>query len=87
MCDFSFFRSGSFGRPNPPPHLAEDLARFPQRCLRADRHSCLTQWSLDLSTALAQETRGGREVIRSGETREGAARFVDGSGRHGSFGD
>jgi hypothetical protein len=25
------------------------------------------------------------EVIRSGETREGAARFAEGAGRHGSF--
>ncbi|NRA97987.1 MAG: crotonase/enoyl-CoA hydratase family protein [Planctomycetes bacterium] len=67
--------------------LAEDLARFPQRCLRADRHSALTQWPLDLGTALIEETRGGREVIRSGETARGAARFSSGAGRHGSFSD
>jgi hypothetical protein len=29
----------------------------------------------------------GLEVIRSGETLEGAARFAGGAGRHGSFED
>jgi len=66
--------------------LAEELAAFPQRCLRADRRSALEQWSLDLDGALAQETRGGLEVILSGETAEGASRFARGAGRHGSFG-
>ncbi len=67
--------------------LAADLASFPQSCLRADRHSALSQWSLDWGTALAEETRGGREVIRSGETEEGARRFAAGAGRHGRFSD
>ena len=65
--------------------LAKELARFPQRCLRADRLSSHRQWSLDLDAALLAETRGGAEVIRSGETREGARRFADGAGRHGAF--
>jgi len=67
--------------------LATDLARFPQRCLRADRRSAIRQWSLDLHAALADETRGGLDVIRSGETLEGASRFASGAGRHGSFAD
>ena len=67
--------------------LAETLARFPQNCLRADRYSALSQWSLDLNTALLEETRRGQEVIRSGETRAGATRFADGAGRHGHFSD
>jgi hypothetical protein len=29
----------------------------------------------------------GMATIRSGETAEGAARFADGAGRHGSFSD
>jgi len=66
--------------------LAEELAAFPQRCMRADRLSALRQWSLDLDAALVEETLGGLEVIRSGETAEGAGRFAAGSGRHGSFG-
>jgi enoyl-CoA hydratase len=65
--------------------LAEQLAAFPQRCLRADRLSSYNQWSLDLPGALASEYRYGIEVIRSGETTEGAARFAGGEGRHGVF--
>jgi enoyl-CoA hydratase len=30
--------------------------------------------------------RGGLEVIASGETLSGAARFASGGGRHGAFG-
>jgi len=65
--------------------LATQLAGFPQRCLRADRRSLLEQWGLDLDQALRNETRIGLEVIRSGETAEGARRFAEGAGRHGSF--
>jgi len=67
--------------------LAEELAAFPQRCMRADRLSALRQWSLDLDAALREETRAGLEVIRSGETAAGAGRFAAGAGRHGSFAD
>src|SRR5581483_2148049 len=63
--------------------LARQLAAFPQRCLRADRLSSYRQWSLDLDDALRAETRGGLDVIRSGETQAGAARFAAGAGRHG----
>ncbi len=65
--------------------LAREIASFPQRCLRSDRTSAITQWGHDLDEALAEETRMGLEVIRSGETREGAARFAGGEGRHGAF--
>jgi enoyl-CoA hydratase len=65
--------------------LAHELARFPQRCLRSDRLSSYEQWSLGLDEAIANEYRRGIEVINSGETREGAARFASGAGRHGSF--
>ena len=65
--------------------LAHDLARFPQRCLRSDRLSSYEQWSLPLDKAIANEYGRGIEVINSGETREGAARFASGAGRHGSF--
>ena len=65
--------------------LANDLARFPQRCLRSDRLSSYEQWPLELEEALLVETRRGMEVIGSGETRAGAERFAKGAGRHGSF--
>lgn len=66
--------------------LAKEIGAFPQRCMRSDRLSALTQWGADLDPALAEETRLGLEVIRSGETREGASRFAAGAGRHGDFG-
>jgi enoyl-CoA hydratase len=65
--------------------LARELARFPQRCLRSDRISAYEQWGRGLDDALLHETRLGRQVIESGETRAGAARFARGAGRHGAF--
>jgi enoyl-CoA hydratase len=65
--------------------LAKQLAAFPQRCLRSDRLSSYQQWSLSLEDALRAETRLGMEVVASGETAAGAARFASGAGRHGSF--
>ena len=65
--------------------LAEQLAAFPQRCLRSDRASVLGQWSRSEWDALAEETELGLDTIRSGETLEGASRFAAGEGRHGRF--
>ena len=62
---------------------AEQLARFPQRCMRSDRLSALSQWDLGKEDALREEFRRGLEVIRSGETEAGAGRFASGAGRHG----
>jgi enoyl-CoA hydratase len=67
--------------------LAESLSAFPQRCMRSDRLSSYGQWSLSLEEAIAEESGLGREVIRSGETQAGAARFAAGKGRHGDFSD
>jgi enoyl-CoA hydratase len=66
--------------------LAAEIARFPQRCLRADRRSAFESFSLEEREALANELRHGEGVLRSGESQEGAARFAAGAGRHGSFG-
>jgi enoyl-CoA hydratase len=63
--------------------LAHELAALPQRCLRADRRSVLQQWGMALTDAMDFETRGGLDVIRSGETQAGAQRFASGEGRHG----
>ena len=60
---------------------------FPQICMRADRLSALRQWDLEEEDAIANEMRGGLEVIASGETLSGAARFASGVGRHGAFGE
>jgi enoyl-CoA hydratase len=64
--------------------LAEEIARFPQICLRADRTSCHAQWGLDLDHALRDEGRRGHRPLLE-EARGGAARFSSGLGRHASF--
>jgi enoyl-CoA hydratase len=65
--------------------LAAQIAAFPQICTRSDRRSSYEQWDLSLAEALANETRHGLEVLRSGETLDGATRFASGEGRHGAF--
>ncbi len=67
--------------------LAQQLCQFPQLCMRNDRLSAYRQWDHSIPDALHLETELGLEVIRSGETREGAARFASGKGRHGDFED
>ena len=64
--------------------LARGLAALPQRALRADLQSLRRQWSLSHDEAMRAEFRGGKEVVDSGEAREGAKRFAEGLGRHGS---
>ncbi len=63
--------------------LAHELAELPQNCMRSDLRSSKDQWSLDMPAALVHETELGLDVVASGETRDGAARFADGAGRHG----
>jgi enoyl-CoA hydratase/carnithine racemase len=65
--------------------LANQLAAFPQRCLRSDRMSAYEAWALPLDGALHNEYHLGFATIESGETREGASRFAGGAGRHGQF--
>ncbi len=65
--------------------LARQIAAFPQKCLRSDRLAAYEQWSMMSADALRNEFRRGIQVIRSGETAQGASRFAAGAGRHGSF--
>ncbi|WP_293902056.1 crotonase/enoyl-CoA hydratase family protein [Phenylobacterium sp.] len=64
--------------------LAQEIARFPQICLRADRASTYHQWSAPLADALAFEGREGERPLLS-EAQHGAARFSGGRGRAGDF--
>ena len=64
--------------------LGRQIAGMPQGALRADRRSALEQWSLTWDDAMRLEHQGGTEVIASGEAQEGARRFAEGSGRHGT---
>jgi enoyl-CoA hydratase len=65
--------------------LAREIARFPEICMRSDRISALTQWSLSEPEALANEWRSA-EAFRA-EGAQGAARFASGKGRGGDFED
>ena len=67
--------------------LAHELAALPQICLRSDRLSAYEQWDLEFAEAMANEFRRGSEVLASGESQAGAARFAQGAGRHGGAGD
>ena len=65
--------------------LAADIAAYPARCVVSDRRSAYEAHGADLETALAREFELGKATVDSGESREGAARFADGAGRHGKF--
>jgi len=66
--------------------MAQEIARFPQACLRADRRSTYLQQGLALRSALEQEWANSIGVVEL-EGAAGAARFADGAGRHGDFGN
>jgi enoyl-CoA hydratase len=65
--------------------LAEELAAFPQTCLRQDRLSIYEQGGLPLANAIDNEWRHGL-ISLAADTVTGARRFAEGKGRHGSFG-
>lgn len=58
----------------------------PQVCMRSNRRSSYEQWDLDLPAALSNEARLGLPALAA-ETQKGAARFADGKGRGGDFGN
>ena len=66
--------------------LARQLTRFPQTCLRSDRRSSYEQWGLDVAEALVNEAQRGLPALQA-EARSGAARFAEGKGRGGTFGN
>ena len=64
--------------------LAQQIARFPQVCVRADRRSAIRSHGLPVREALIQEWYNGRRaLIEDGVA--GATRFKDGLSRHGDF--
>ena len=66
--------------------LAQQLARFPQLCLRVDRRSAYASFGTETMSALQAEAVAGAAPVREG-AREGAGRFAGGHGRSGDFGD
>jgi enoyl-CoA hydratase len=67
--------------------LAQQLAEFPQTCMREDRLSAYEQFGMDLDEAMLNEFRRGRMSIASGELLAGAGKFASGAGRGGVFTD
>lgn len=66
--------------------LAQEIARFPQLCLRTDRAGAYAQWDGDLAAALRAEAIAGEAPVLEG-ARGGAERFAGGHGRGGNFDD
>jgi enoyl-CoA hydratase len=62
--------------------LGENLARFPQRTMLADRRAAIEGLGMTLADALAFEAQAGPEVFEDGA--RGAARFAAGEGRGGA---
>jgi enoyl-CoA hydratase len=64
--------------------LAHELAALPPRCLREDRLSSYEQWGAPFDEAMRIELRHAQATLASGESLEGAIRFAQGAGRHGT---
>ncbi len=63
--------------------LAREIAAMPQMCMRTDRMSTYEQYDLPFNDALRNELRHGLRALE-GEGVDGATRFAEGAGRHGS---
>ncbi|WP_439497640.1 crotonase/enoyl-CoA hydratase family protein [Bosea sp. (in: a-proteobacteria)] len=66
--------------------MAQEIVRFPQGAMLADRRSAIAGHGLSVREALVQEWAGGVGTIAS-EGAAGAGRFAGGKGRGGDFGD
>ena len=66
--------------------LAHQIAQFPQVCMNIDRASVYRQWDLSFDAAMKAEFAEGIGAVAA-EGQSGAARFCDGAGRGGTFGD
>jgi enoyl-CoA hydratase len=66
-------------------HIARDIARFPQICLRNDRKSLYEHYGLNSHEAFSREFALGLATLKSGEAGAGAERFTRGGGRGGTF--
>jgi enoyl-CoA hydratase len=63
--------------------LAQQLAKFPQKTMLADRMNAYEQWGKPVPEALHLEWERSKQRIADG--LEGATRFAGGEGRHGKF--
>jgi enoyl-CoA hydratase len=66
--------------------MANEIARFPQECVRADRASVYRAYGLPVRKALESEWQTSAGIVAA-EGIAGATRFKQGKGRHGDFSD
>ena len=66
--------------------MAQEIAQFPQGAVRADRRSVYLQYGLPEQAALEREWYNCTGVFKA-EGAAGVARFAQGTGRHGDFGN
>ena len=64
--------------------MAQEIARFPQAAMLADRRSIIETQGMPVRDALRREWANGLDAVRS-EGAAGAARFTRGAGWHGEF--
>src|SRR5260370_37705007 len=74
-------RGGEGAREEP---VAQEIARFPQVCVRADRRSAIKSHGLTVREALIQEWYNGREALIA-DGVAGAERVTEGGCRDGDF--
>ncbi|MFX0147420.1 MAG: crotonase/enoyl-CoA hydratase family protein [Candidatus Hodarchaeota archaeon] len=65
--------------------IAEQIAEFPQTCMRNDRLSAYNQFGLDIKSAMQSEFEYGLKTLESGEYLKGSKAFTQGKGKHGKF--
>jgi enoyl-CoA hydratase len=66
--------------------MAQEIARFPQECVRADRLSAYRAWGKPVREGLESEWATSAGIVKA-EGIRGATRFAEGKGRHGDFRD
>ena len=66
--------------------MAQEIARFPQECMRSDRLSAYRAWGKSVREGLESEWATSAGIVKA-EGIAGATRFAEGKGRHGDFKD
>jgi enoyl-CoA hydratase len=65
--------------------IAQEIAKFPSKCMNNDRLSVYSQFGLNFKQAMKQEFNLGLKTLESEEYLEGSKKFILGKGRHGKF--
>ena len=64
--------------------MAQEIARFPQACMRSDRLSVYRAYGKSVREGLESEWATSAGIVKA-EGIAGATRFAEGKGRHGDF--